>query len=134
MNNTILKNRPKGFRATGVVIKDNKLLIMEQIVNGEKFYTLPGGTWEFGETLEETCIREVFEEFSINVSVVRLIFLLDTTSRLNFVFECDYIDGEIELGGPEKEKMNENEQYYVHWIELGEISSLKIFPEVVKKP
>ncbi|MCB0509883.1 MAG: NUDIX domain-containing protein, partial [Bacteroidetes bacterium] len=81
---TILQNRSQGFRAGALVIKDTKVLLMHQIFNGEDFYTLPGGTWEKGETIEETCKREVLEEFGINVTVGKLAFLIDTETRIAF--------------------------------------------------
>jgi len=40
---TILGNRPQGFRAGGLVVRDGKILLMHQILGDEDFYTLP---WE----------------------------------------------------------------------------------------
>jgi len=115
---TILENKPQGFRSGGLVVKDGKILLMHQIVKGEDFYTLPGGSWEAGETLEQTCKREIKEEFGIDVEVGKLIFLLDTDTRIAFYFLCETGNKEIELGGPEKGRMNNDEQYYVEWISL----------------
>jgi len=129
---TILNNRSQGFRAGGIVVKDNKVLLMHQIVKGEDFYTLPGGSWEEGEKLEETCKREIKEEFNIDVKVGKLLFLLDTTTRIAFYFLCEYVQGDIKLGGPEKDRMHEGEQYYVEWVELNQIPSLNMIPKVAK--
>lgn len=128
MKRVILKDRPRGFRSTGIVLQNNRLLLMKQVFKGEVFYTLPGGGWEDGETLENTCKREIREEFNIDVVVGRCIYLLDSKTRINFVFECEYVSGEIELGGPEKERMNENDQYEVMWVELDEVKNLNILP------
>ncbi len=128
MKKVILKNRPRGFRSTGVVIDNGRLLLMKQVLKGEVFYTLPGGHWEDGETLEETCKREIKEEFNVEAVVDRLIYYLDTESRLNFVFSCNYISGELELGGPEKEHMNENEQYFPMWVDISQLKDLNITP------
>ena len=119
MKATILNNRNQGFRAGGIVVKDGKILLMHQIVKGEDFYTLPGGSWETGEGLEETCKREIKEEFNIDVEVGKLAFLLDTTTRIAFYFLCTYVQGDIELGGPEKVRMHDGEQYYVEWVDTG---------------
>jgi len=131
---TILENRSRGFRAGGIVIKDGKILLMRQIVRDEAFYTLPGGHWETGETLEETCRREIKEEFNIDVKVGKLVFLLDTTTRIAFYFLCDYLGGKIALGGPEKARMNNDEQYFVEWVDLKLIPppSLTMIPKVAK--
>src|SRR3989339_56311 len=125
-NKVILKNRPRGFRSSGVVIKDNKLLLMKQVLRGEVFYSVPGGHWEEGETLEQTCQREVKEEFGIDVVTDRLIYYVDTESRLNFVFACNYISGEINLGGPERERMNEDDQYHPMWLDFKDIKNANI--------
>ncbi len=133
MKATLLNNRNQGFRAGGIVVKDNKVLLMHQIVKGEDFYTLPGGSWELGEKLEETCQREIKEEFNIDVEVGKLVFLLDTTTRIAFYFICTYVRGEIELGGPEKERMHEGEQYDVEWVETKLIPSLVMVPNIAKE-
>ena len=133
MKATILNNRNQGFRAGGIVTKDDRVLLMHQIVKGEDFYTLPGGSWEVGEELEETCRREIKEEFNIDVEVGKLVFLLDTTTRLAFYFLCDYIQGDIKLGGPEKDRMHEGEQYHVEWVETDQIAGLTMIPRVAKE-
>ncbi len=106
---------------------------MRQIVRGEVFYTLPGGHWEEGETLEETCRREIKEEFNVDVKVGKLVFLLDTKTRIAFYFLCDYLGGKIALGGPEKARMNNDEQYFVEWVSADRIQELDMIPRVVKE-
>lgn len=132
MKYSILKNRPRGFRASGLVIKDGNVLLMKQTYNGDEFYNIPGGAVEEDETIEEACIREVMEEFNIRVSVKRLIYIIDSPSRINFVFDCEYIDGEIELGGPEKDRMNEQDMYEVCWLDISKISSINLKPVETK--
>lgn len=132
MRKTILKNRPRGFRATAVVIHNNKLLLMKQIYKGEEFYNLPGGSVENGEVIEEACAREVQEEFNIEVAVGRLIYLLDSPHRLNYVFECTYISGELSLGGPEGQRMSKHDQYYVEWVDLSSIKDINLKPQSTK--
>ncbi len=130
---TILENRNQGFRAGALIIKDGKILLMHQMLPNEDFYTLPGGSWEKGETLEETCKREVLEEFGIDVNMGKLIFLLDTTTRIAFYFACDTDDIDIKLGGPEKNRMHENEQYYVEWLDLKELETVNFIPKTAKE-
>lgn len=125
---TILQNRSKGFRAGALIINDNKVLLMHQILNDEDFYTLPGGSWEKGETLEESCKREVLEEFGIKVTVGKLAFLIDTKTRIAFYFVCETDETEIKLGGPEAERMNKNEQYYVEWLDINKIVESNFIP------
>lgn len=46
------------FATKALILKDNKFLAMYTIENGEKYWDLPGGRMEFGETAEETLTRE----------------------------------------------------------------------------
>jgi len=133
MKDTILNNRPRGFRASGIVLKDNHILLMKQIFAGSEFYNLPGGAWESGETLEDTCKREVKEEFNLNVAVRRLVYILDSPPRMNFVFLCGYLDGKLRLGGPEKKRMNPNDQYHIQWVNVNQLKKLNIRPLPTKK-
>ena len=114
-------------------VKDNKILLMHQIVKGEDFYTLLGGSWEVGEKLEETCKREIKEELNVDVEVGELVFLLDTTTRIAFNFLCTYVQGELKLGGPERARMNEDEQYYVEWVDVDRIPNLSMIPRIAKE-
>ena len=129
MKKIILENRPRGFRASGIIVKNNKISLMRQIYKGEDFYNLPGGGLEDNETLEQTCKREIKEEFNINVKIGRLIYILDTPSRLNFVFECKYLSGKIKLGGPEKIRMKDNDKYFVEWIDISKLKKINLQPE-----
>lgn len=138
MKAVILENRNKGFRAGALLIKDGKILLMHQFLGSregkdtEDFYTLPGGSWEYGETLEQTCKREFKEECNLEVTVGKLLFLVDTESRIAFYFLCAADSVEISLGGPEKERMSIHEQYHVEWLELEELKNIIFIPAPAK--
>ena len=53
---------PIKTRVTGILIEDQKILLVKQKVTDSRNWSLPGGALEFGETLEECIIREMFEE------------------------------------------------------------------------
>ena len=44
---------------------DNRFLLVEELVNHRLVLDVPGGTWEIGETLIETSLREAAEEASV---------------------------------------------------------------------
>lgn len=133
MRYTILKDRVRGFRSSGVVIHDGKILLMHQIFRGEDFYNLPGGGCEENETLEDACRREIREEFNIDVIVGRLIYILDSPRRLNFVFVCEYLGGDISLGGPEGVRMKQDDQYFVEWVDLKILKQINLQPKITKE-
>ena len=140
MKAVILENRNKGFRAGAVIVKDEKILLMNQYLGpreqegkgAEDFYTLPGGSWEIGETIEQTCKREIKEECGIDINVGKLIFYIDTESRLAFYFVGETAETKIALGGPEKDRMSDHEKYSVEWVELEKLKDLTFIPVPAK--
>ena len=65
----------------------NKILLTRRTDNGR--WCLPGGGMDPGESLEECCVREVWEETGLTVRVVRLIGIYSTPHRVTF-----YEDGQ----------------------------------------
>jgi len=59
----------------GLLKENDKVLFIEYKINDEVFYSLPGGTVEVGESLEECVIREFGEETGLNIEVGDLILL-----------------------------------------------------------
>ena len=52
-------------KAAGILIKDGKLLVSKS--KNKEFFIAPGGKVEKGETMEEALVRELEEEFGIQV-------------------------------------------------------------------
>jgi 8-oxo-dGTP pyrophosphatase MutT (NUDIX family) len=81
-----------------------KILLTRRTDNGE--WCLPGGGLDAGESAEETCMREVWEETGLTVEVVRLIGIYTTPHRvtvyqdgnriqyISFSFEARIVAGE----------------------------------------
>lgn len=61
-------------RACGAVIVDQQILMVRHSHDSRKFWTLPGGGINEGETAESTVVREILEETGLALSVVRLLF------------------------------------------------------------
>ena len=70
----------------------------------QEYYTFAGGGLEEGETLEQGTIREIKEEFGINVKVIKKLYEMES-EKLNqkeYFFLCQYVDGKFGTGdGPE---------------------------------
>jgi ADP-ribose pyrophosphatase YjhB (NUDIX family) len=63
------------YRVVGVAIHDGRVLLHR--VRGERFWTLPGGRAEIGEAAEHTIRREMQEELSTDVHVLRLLWFVE---------------------------------------------------------
>ena len=86
--------------ACGIVNKDNKILMVKRAKKeGDLLWVFPGGKVEDGETNEQACIREVFEETGLNVSIIGLIGTRvhpDTGMKIIY-YMCQYESGEIRI-------------------------------------
>ena len=57
------------FRVSGIVINDNKLLLVDMDDSG--FLCLPGGYVELGETTEQAVSREMEEELGYKLEIIK---------------------------------------------------------------
>jgi ADP-ribose pyrophosphatase YjhB (NUDIX family) len=91
--------------ARGVLEKDGRILFIEYSDAEGKYYSLPGGTHEKGESLTSALIREFKEETLLDVKVNDLLmireFILETSviptwekgiHQVEAIFLCDLID------------------------------------------
>jgi ADP-ribose pyrophosphatase YjhB (NUDIX family) len=64
-------------RPTGILIEDDRLLIVKQYVTDNRSWSLPGGKLEFHETINQCLIREMKEETGLDVAVKELLYITD---------------------------------------------------------
>ena len=64
------------YRVAGVAIHDGAVLVHR--AGDDPFWTLPGGRAEIGETAEQTIKREMLEELSCDVEVLRLLWFIES--------------------------------------------------------
>ena len=70
---TKVENTVFGVRATALIVKDNRLLIVE---DEDGFYTI-GGAIQVDEATEDAVVREVKEELGIASKAVQLAFIVE---------------------------------------------------------
>ena len=116
-------------RVAGIIFMNGGVALMHRVgvikrKDIQEYYTFPGGGLEEGETIEEGTIREIKEEFGIDVKVVKKLYELESEkfNQKEYFFLCEYIGGEFGTGeGPE---FSNNPKY---------IDSGKYLPEIIKK-
>lgn len=123
----------KPARARAIILHDGNILMIFRRKEGKEYWTLPGGGVEEGETPEEAVIREVMEETTIVVSVMKFLHSDIEDGEEKIYYLCAYQDGIPRLGnGPEAEKRAPDNVYEPQWVALDRLSSLDIKPATAK--
>lgn len=66
------------------------------------YYVFPGGGKEGEESFEEGTIREIKEEFGIDVKVIKELYTIQNDKGEEHFFLCEYVSGKLGTGeGPE---------------------------------
>ena len=118
-------------RITGILVRDNKILLIHRINNGKEYYVFPGGGQEEGETREEALKREILEETSIEVQAEKLVYILRSNNENNYFYFCKASrkKAEFDKDSPEYKRMENDEQSYVLvWIPIESIDTLDLYP------
>ena len=130
MNNPSWTTSLNKDRASGIVINGNKILLIHRVREDREYWVLPGGGVEKNEAVEDALDRELAEELCVIVKDKRFLFKIENANRYEYHFLILKYEGEPKLGGPEKEKMNEQNQYLLEWVELDDIKKIKnLYPQ-----
>lgn len=124
------------IRVTGVLIEDEKILLVKQKVNDERNWSLPGGKLERGETLEQGIIREMKEETGLDVTVEKLLYICDVEATenalLHITFLLKRVKGDIKLPSNELESNPISDVIFVPVTELMHYGFSDRFVELIK--
>ncbi len=130
----------KRITARGIIIHDDEVILMyrRKKINGiiKEYYAIPGGHVENGETLEECLIREIKEEFSINIEILDFLGIVNKGEREEHLYLCKWISGNLKLGGEEKEHNNDDNYYEIRRVKIDDINKIELYEEnlnIIKK-
>jgi len=127
-------------RAGIVLIKENKVALIERHRAGLDYYVFPGGGMDEGETPEQAAIRETLEELGIEVRIKQKVaeITLGPKSR-QIYFLVEHISGEFGTGTGEEftdsDPNDPDEGIYVPiWMPIDELPRhANIYPADVSK-
>lgn len=121
-------------RAVAIIIKDKNILLMHRIREGREYFVFPGGGVEENESIEEAVIREIKEEFDLDITIDKLLFEIENQNRREYYFLAKRFVGVPKISGEEKERMTRENQYDPAWKPLGELASISnLYPDIAKR-
>ena len=133
-----MENEKIRIRLAGIVPMGNGFAFMHRVgVQNHpigEYYTFPGGGQEGEETLEEGTIREIKEEFGIDVKVIKKLYEMENLEKQTkeYFFLCEYIGGEFGTGsGPEftgDPKYAHRGQYLPEIISREDVENITLLP------
>jgi 1-acyl-sn-glycerol-3-phosphate acyltransferase len=139
------KERPKKWQKApnivgrGIVIKDEKLLVIERNKNGEQYYTLPGGHLEDGETAKIAAEREILEETGVEAAAFRELYKYyfkgSRAEGYQTFFVCEHKNGEPHETDAEEytDTTRANGTYKPMWLPIKDLRQLPLKPRCIKK-
>lgn len=115
----------KRDRSQSMVIRGNRILLVEHQLFGRDFFNLPGGGIEENETPEQAALRELEEECQVKGTLVRPLtveYKPDLESRV-FTFLVEISEDAVAKAGIDPElPANEQSIIGVKWMRLDEIA------------
>lgn len=126
----------KRDRAAGLVIKGDKVLLIERTKLNDRYFSVPGGGIDEGEEPAQAAVREVFEETSIRAKYRQLLYVAETAVGKQYFYLCDYISGKPELHPDSSEaKVNFKgiNHYRPKWVPIKKLAKTEMRPAEVKE-
>lgn len=134
----------KRIRVAGIIPMENGFAFMHRVgvikrKDIQDYYTFPGGGLEEGETPEEGTIREIKEEFGIDVEIVRKLYEMESEkfNQKEIFYLCKYAGGEFGTGdGPEfsnDPKYADGGKYIPEIIARENIENILLLPTEIKE-
>ena len=125
------------YRVAGIAVQDGKVLLQKP--TNEDFYAFPGGHVEFGETNEETLIREFREEIGADISVGELEWVAEVffswvespCHQICLYYSIEITDDNIPKDGMFMAKEHiegRNFELEFHWVPVEKTAELEIYP------
>ncbi|KXK53626.1 MAG: NUDIX domain-containing protein [Chloroflexi bacterium] len=119
--------------ASAVIVRRGHILLVKFDDRTGPHYNLPGGGADPGETVEEACIREVYEEAGARITIGRLLMVREyepvrcrsafgKRHKLNLVFEGLLLPG----SEPRMPHKPDAHQIGVEWVALNALPHLNL--------
>lgn len=132
------------IRVAGIVPIEDGFVFMHRVdvvkrKDFQNYYTFPGGGLEDGESLEDGTIREIKEEFGIDVKIIKKLYEMQSErfNQKEYFFLCEYIGGEFGTGtGPEfsnNPKYKDSGKYIPEIVKRKDVKNILLLPKEIAK-
>lgn len=124
-------NMEKRVSSRGIIIEDDCVYAMFRRrikENGSKkeYYVIPGGGINENETLEENVIREMKEEFGVDIKINKYLGKDESDETIAHFFSCSITNGTPKLSGEELERCTESNYYEIRKVPIKELDNIDI--------
>ena len=128
------KIRPR-VRVAGILIEDGRILLIEHPKHDKKYWLVPGGGVDWGESASEALIREFKEETSLDIEVEKFLFISETIAPdrqkhvINLYFKIKKVENSSNIMKLGEEKILTD----LRFIPEDEIKNIKLYPNIKEK-
>lgn len=123
----------KRVSGRAVIFDGNDVLLMfrRRLANGafKEYYAIPGGMQEKNETIEECIIREIKEEFQIDIEIIGYLGKVEDVENIGYIYSARKLFGNPVLGGEELDENSTNNYYEIRKVNINDIDSIELLPE-----
>ena len=121
------------IRVAAIIVQDDQILLARHQKKGRRYWVLPGGGVDYGETAEAALMRELREEAGLRIRVRDLVLVNDSIPPdrqrhiVNLYFTAEIRSGKIVVGASDKRLID------MKFVPMSRLLRLTLYPDIRKQ-